>query len=171
MVKAMAGSVWGGFRPFVRWVVICTRMAFCGTWYMVRRFGRCCMYGPNYVKSSRVFAVQLFSVFIAHYAAPPPARSDPCWPHSHTITASIRLALTQALQHPLLVTQTSPVATTTCLGYLRLYTYLNDTPIHGRLADIRLAYSQRILGVAPPPLARSQTTQGSTHCSRLKPRQ
>jgi hypothetical protein len=41
------------------------------------------MYAPNYVKLSRVFAVQLFSVLIGHYAAPPPVRSDPHWPHSH----------------------------------------------------------------------------------------
>jgi hypothetical protein len=52
------------------------------------------MYGPNYVKLSRVFAVQLFScMFLEHYAALPPVRSDPHWPHSHAITASIRLAL------------------------------------------------------------------------------
>ena len=30
------------------------------------------MDGPNYVKLSRVFAVQLFSVIIEHYAALPP---------------------------------------------------------------------------------------------------
>jgi hypothetical protein len=52
------------------------------------------MYGPNYVKLSRVFAVQLFSMTTGHYAALPPVRSDPHWPHSHAITASIRLALT-----------------------------------------------------------------------------
>jgi hypothetical protein len=80
------------------------------------------MYGPNYVKLSRVFAVQLFSMFIGHYAALPPVRSDPHWPHSHAITASIRLALTHALQHPLLATQTSTAATTTCLDYLHSYT-------------------------------------------------
>jgi hypothetical protein len=43
----------------------------------VRIYGRCCMYGPNYVKLSRVFAVQLFSMFIGNYAALPPVRSDP----------------------------------------------------------------------------------------------
>ena len=85
------------------------------------------MYGPNYVKLSRVFAVQLFSMFIGHYAALPPVRSDPHWSHSHAITASIRLALTHApshaLQHPLvLATQTSTVATTTCLDYLHPHT-------------------------------------------------
>jgi hypothetical protein len=32
-----------GFWPFVRWAAI---------WYAVRRYGRCCMYGPNYVKLS-----------------------------------------------------------------------------------------------------------------------
>jgi hypothetical protein len=30
--------------------------------FMARRYGRCCMYGPNYVKLSRVFAVQLFGI-------------------------------------------------------------------------------------------------------------
>jgi hypothetical protein len=35
------------------------------------------MYGPNYVKLSRVFAVQLFGMTIEHYAALPPVRSDP----------------------------------------------------------------------------------------------
>jgi hypothetical protein len=60
------------------------------------------MYGPNYVKLSRVFAVQLLSMFIEHYTALPPVRSDPHWsPHSHAIIASIRLALTQTLQYPL----------------------------------------------------------------------
>jgi hypothetical protein len=56
------------------------------------------MYAPNYVKLSRVFAVQLFSVLIGHYAAPPPVRSDPHWSHSHAITASIRLALAPYLR-------------------------------------------------------------------------
>jgi hypothetical protein len=60
------------------------------------------MYGPNYVKLSRVFAVQLFSMIIEHYGALPPVRSDPHWSHIHAITASIRLALTHALQHTLL---------------------------------------------------------------------
>jgi hypothetical protein len=41
-------------------------------------------------------------------------RSDPSWSNRHAITASIRLALTQVLQHPLRVTRTSTVATTTC---------------------------------------------------------
>jgi hypothetical protein len=52
------------------------------------------MYGPNYVKLSRVFAVQLISIFIGHYAALTPVRSGPYWPYSHAITASIRLAFT-----------------------------------------------------------------------------
>ena len=80
------------------------------------------MYGPNYVKLSRVFAVQLFSMIIEHYAALPPVRSDPHWPHSHAIIASIRLALTHTLQHTLLATQTSAVVTTTCLDYLHSHT-------------------------------------------------
>jgi hypothetical protein len=84
------------------------------------------MYGPNYVKLSRVFAVHLFSMIIEHYfedyAALPPVRSDPHWPHSHAIIASIRLALTHTLQHTVLVTQTSAVVTTTCLDYLHPHT-------------------------------------------------
>jgi hypothetical protein len=85
------------------------------------------MYGPNYVKLSRVFAVQLFNVFIGHYAALPPVRSDHHWSHSHVITASIRLALTHSLQHPLLATQTSAVVTTTCLEYLHCNTMRPST--------------------------------------------
>jgi hypothetical protein len=82
----MADSVWRGF------LTVCPLGGFYGT----QVYGRCCMYGPNYVKLSRVFAVQLFSMFIGHYAALPPVRSDPNWSHSHAITASIRLALTHA---------------------------------------------------------------------------
>jgi hypothetical protein len=111
----MADSVSRGSRPFVRWAAICAQMAFCA---VVRRYGRCCMYGPNYVTLSRVFAVQLLSMFIGHYAALHPVLFDPRWSHSHAITASIRLALTHALQHTLLATQTSAVVTTTCLDYL-----------------------------------------------------
>jgi hypothetical protein len=114
----MADSVWRISRPFVRWAAT----AYVPKWpFVVRRYGRCCMYGPNYVKLSRVFAVQLFSTFIGHYAALPPVRSGPHWPQSHAITASIRLALAQVLQHPVLATQTSTVATTTCLDYLCLH--------------------------------------------------
>jgi hypothetical protein len=79
-------------------------------------------HGPNYVKLSRVFAAQFFSMSIEHYAALPPVRSDPHWSHSHAITASIRPALTHALQHPLLATQTSAVVTPTCLDYLHSHT-------------------------------------------------
>jgi hypothetical protein len=118
--NAVVDSLWRGSRPFVRWVVICTQMAFYGT--QLRRYGRCCMYGPNYVKLSRFFAVQLLSMCIGHYAALPPVRSDPHWSHSHAITASIRLALAETRQHPLLATQTSTVPTTTCLGYLHPHT-------------------------------------------------
>ena len=96
--------------------------------FMVRRYGRCCMYGPNYVKLSRVFAVQLFSMIIEHYAALPPVRSDPHWSHSHAIVASIRLALTHTLQYPLLATQTSAVVTTTCLDYLHSHTRTTRPP-------------------------------------------
>jgi hypothetical protein len=80
------------------------------------------MYGPNYVKLSRVFAAQLFGMAIEHHAALPPVRSDPRWSHIHAITASIRLALTHTLQHTLLATQTPAVVTTTCLDYLHSHT-------------------------------------------------
>jgi hypothetical protein len=151
--------------------------------FMVRRYGRCCMYGPNYVKLSRVFAVQLFSMFIGHYAAlPPDPRSDPTpinptampspppfaslspmhcntrcsrlkprqWQLRHVLTICTRipercahprphryassllptdigcgtspLALDKTRQHTLRATQTSTVATTTCLDYLHSHT-------------------------------------------------
>jgi hypothetical protein len=83
----MADSVWRGSRPFVRWAAICTQMAFDGT--QVWQVQVLHVAGPNYVKLSRVFAVQLFGVIIEHYAALPPVRSDPHWSHSHAIIASI----------------------------------------------------------------------------------
>jgi uncharacterized protein YbdZ (MbtH family) len=147
-------SVWRGSRPFVRWTAICTMYANGLLWHMARRYGRCCMYGPNYVKLSRVFAVQLlFSMAIEHYAALPPVRSDPHWSHSHVIIASIRLALTHTLQHTLLATQTLTVVTTTCLDYIHSHT---RTMRPSTASPIYLyAYFQRILGVAPSVLARS----------------
>jgi hypothetical protein len=59
------------------------------------------------------------------------------------------------------------------MSRLSALAYPNDAPIHG-LTDIRLAYSPRILGVAPSPLAlgaQPGTATRNTHCSRLKPRQ
>jgi hypothetical protein len=44
------------------------------------------------------------------------------------------------------------------MSRLPTFAYLNDAPIHG-LADIRRACSQRILGVAPSPLALAQALQ------------
>jgi hypothetical protein len=59
--------------------------------FMARRYGRCCMYGPNYVKLSRVFAVQLFGMIIEHYAAlrtpgpiRPPLVPQPCHHRLHS---------------------------------------------------------------------------------------
>jgi hypothetical protein len=104
-----------------RWAAICTQiMAFDGTWHAGMAGAAC--NGPNYVKLSRVFAAQLFSMIIEHHTALPPVRSDPHWSHSHAIIASIRLALTHTLQYPLLSTQTSTVVTTTCLDYLHSHT-------------------------------------------------
>jgi hypothetical protein len=114
------GAVFGRLsvgRPYVRkWPFIKT--------FMARRYGRCCMYGPNYVNLSRVFAVQLFGMFIGHYAALPPVRSDPHWSHSHAITASIRLALTHACTATPAARDSNldAVATTTCLDYLHSHT-------------------------------------------------
>jgi hypothetical protein len=97
-----------------------------GKWpLVVRRYGRCCMYGPNYVKLSRVFAVQLLSMIIEHYTALAltPVRSDPMDPTAMPSPPPfVRLALTHALQYPLLATQTSTVVTTTCLDYLHSHT-------------------------------------------------
>jgi hypothetical protein len=82
---AMADSVWRGFRPFVRWPAICTQMAF----YLLlapmeRRYGRCCMYGPNYVNlrigQSLCCAVVWCLVCLLctiHYAALPPGPIRP----------------------------------------------------------------------------------------------
>jgi hypothetical protein len=119
------------------------------------------MYGPNYVKLSRVFAVQLFSMFIGHYAALPPVRSDPHWPHSHAITASIRLALTYTA---------TPAARDSNLGsgnqdMPRLSTpaYLNDAHIHG-FADKPLRLHSTDIGCGTlAPRSRQDT---ATHTAR-----
>ena len=71
-------------------------------------------------------------------------------------------------QHPLLATQTSAVATTTCLDYLRLLTYPNDAPIHG-LADIRLPVLPTDIGAAPSPLAPRPDTHDSTTLATQTP--
>jgi hypothetical protein len=57
----------------------CTQMAFYGLWHAGMAGAACCMYETNYVKLSRVFAVQLFGMFIGHYAALSPVRSDFHW--------------------------------------------------------------------------------------------
>jgi hypothetical protein len=44
------------------------------------------------------------------------------------------------------------------MSRLSTLAYLNDAPIHG-LADKPLAYFQRVLGVAPSPLALAETLQ------------
>jgi uncharacterized protein YbdZ (MbtH family) len=117
--------------------------------------------------------VQLFSMFIGHYAALPPVRSDPHWPHSHAITASIRLALlalTHALQHPLLATQTcSAVATTTCLDYL--HSHIRTMRPSMASPMYLYPYSQRILVVAPTPRDHDKTLQHTllaTHTSAVE---
>jgi hypothetical protein len=163
----MVDSVWRGSRSFVRWAAICTQMAFYGTqiWQVLYVWAYI-----NYVNLSRVFAVQLFSMFIGHYAALPPVRYDPHWPHSHAITASIRLPRPP---HPCTATRTARDSNLGSGNHdmprLSALAYPNDSPIHG-LADIPLRLLPTDVGcgtLAP----RSQTTHGNTHCSRLRPRQ
>jgi hypothetical protein len=88
------------------------------------------MYGPNYVKLSRVFGVQLFRMFIGHYATLPPVRSDPHWSHSHAITASIRLALTHTLQHAA-ARDSNLGSGNHDMSRLATLAYPNDAPILG----------------------------------------
>jgi hypothetical protein len=110
------------------------------------------MNGPNYVKLSRVFALRLLSVFIAHYTALPPVRGGPCWSHSYVITASFRLTPTQT--HTATPTARDPNLGSGNHDMSRLPTpaYPGGTSTHC-LADARPAHSQRILDAAPPSLA------------------
>jgi hypothetical protein len=48
---------------------------------------------------------------------------------------------------------------------LSKFAYPDDAPIRGLLANIRLAYSQRILGAVPSPLA-SRPAQTATPAAR-----
>ena len=114
------------------------------------------MYGPNYVKLSRVFAVQLFSMIIEHYAALPPVRSDPHWSHTHAIIASIRLALTHTLRAIPTARDSNLDSGNHDMSRLSTLAYLNDSPIHG-LTDKPLAYFQRILGGALALAPRTDT--------------
>ena len=124
------------------------------------------MYGPNYVKLSRVFAVQLFSMLIGHYVAPPPVRSDPHWPHSHAITASASI---RHSPRPYPYTAT-PTAHDSNLGsgnqdMSRLSTpaYPNDAPIHG-LANKPLRLLPTDIGCGTlAPRSRQHT---ATHAAR-----
>jgi hypothetical protein len=116
------------------------------------------MYGPNYVKLSRVFAVELLSMFIGHYAAlttpgpiRPPLVSQPCHhrlhsPRPHPCTA------TPAARDPNLDSGNHDHD----MSRLPALAYPNDAPIHG-LTDVPPAYSQRILGVALAPRSRQDT--------------
>jgi hypothetical protein len=147
-------------RPSAKCMQI-ANMAFCGT----QVWQRCCMYGPSYVKRKtehRAFAAQLLVVFIAHCAlcraipGPiwPPLARRPCHhrlrlhsprPHKGTATPSDRDPNLGSGNHD--------------MSRLPAFAYLNDAhPIQG-LADIRLAHSQRILGVTPSPLALAQALQ------------
>jgi hypothetical protein len=108
--------------------------------FMARRYGRCCMYGPDYVKLSRFFAVQLFSMSIGHYAAlchtpgpiRPPLAPQPCNHRLHLPRAS-----------------PSPIYTATPAARR------DPNPNGATQTPISLyACSQRVLGVArPSPLA------------------
>jgi hypothetical protein len=158
--SAMADSVWRGSRPFVRWTAMCAQMAFYGTqvWQLVH--GRCWMCGPNYVKLSRAFAMQLFGMFIGHYTALPPARSGPSWSHSHAITASIRLAPTEALHY------THNTTTPATLALSRRSSHLPASPDDARRVEgtrMPIAPSGILLltdiGAAPSPLVPDRTRQ------------
>jgi hypothetical protein len=119
---------------------------------------RCCMYGPNYVKLSRVFAAQLFSVITEHYAALRP-RSDPT-----PIGPTAMPRLHSPRPHPYTAIPTARDSNLDSgnhhdMSRLSTLAYLNDAPIHG-LTDIPLRrYFQRILGVAPSTLALDKTRQ------------
>jgi hypothetical protein len=91
------------------------------------------MYGPNCVKLSRTFAVQLFSMSIEHHttyhASSGPIRSplapQPCHHRLHSPRPSP--SPMHCNTRCSLATKTSAVATTTCLDYLHSHTsYLND---------------------------------------------
>jgi hypothetical protein len=134
-----------------------------------------CMGLTTYVKLSRLFAVKLFSISIGHYTAVPlyPRYDSTPIGHGHAITASIRLALTHALQqHPLLATQTWAVVTTTCLDYLHSHTLVR---IPGRCAHPRphrYTSAPAINGYwVWRPRPSLSPRHGNTRCSRLKPRQ
>jgi hypothetical protein len=118
------------------------------------------MYGPNYVKLSRLFAVQLFSMFIGHYATLPPVRSDPHWPapqpchhrlhsprpHPYTATHAVRDSNLGSGNHD--------------MSRLSTLAYLNDSPIHG-LTDIplRLLPTDSRSGTLDPRTRRDTATR------------
>jgi hypothetical protein len=54
------------------------------------------------------------------------------------------------------------------MSRLSAFAYPSDAPIHG-LAGMRLAYSQRILGVAPSPLAPRPDTHDTTTLATQTP--
>jgi uncharacterized protein YbdZ (MbtH family) len=81
--------------------------------------------------------------------------------------APLPLALTQALQHPLLATQASAVATTTCLDYL--HSHARPMRPSTTLPMYLYACSQRILGVVPSPLAHRPDTHNTTTSALLTP--
>jgi hypothetical protein len=172
VVNAMVDSVWRGSRPFVRWAAICTQMAFCGTqvWQVLHVWA--------YLrKIEQSFEFLLCSCLVWLLSTMPRyPRSDP------TPIGPIRLALTHTLQHTLLATQTSTVATTTCLdsgnhdmSRLSKLAYLNGAPIHG-LTDIPLRLLPTDIGCGTlghraladalqhTPLATQTSTVATTTC-------
>jgi hypothetical protein len=127
------------------------------------------MYGPNYVKLSRLFAVQLFSMFIGHYATLPPVRSDPHWPapqpchhrlhsprpHPYTATHAVRDSNLGSGNHD--------------MSRLSTLAYLNNAPIHTASPIYLYAYFQRVLGVygTLAPRSRRDTTTPTARDSNL----
>jgi hypothetical protein len=108
------------------------------------------------------------------YRATPPVRSGrpPLTPkpYHYRLHSTRPRPGTATLQHPTPgARDPNPGSGNHGMSRLPAFAYLDDAPIHG-LADMRLAYSQRILGVAPSPLALAQAgtaTHPTTRDSNL----
>jgi hypothetical protein len=136
-------------------------------WHADMAGAACCMYGPNYVKLSRVVAVQLLSMFSKHNAAQPPCvvpQPSAMQPCHHRLHSPRPHPCPATPTYPLLATKTSAVAAMTCPDYLHPHT---RTMYPSTASAIYLyASSQRILGVAPSPLAPDPRPHTATHTAR-----